>query len=287
MSSSTSTGVTPIPGVGTVLPGFRTSAEWGTLQAAQVLVAPDRRTLTLPRPPAVLGTTLNGDGWTLTIANGWSVRPGAREGDFRLARDTAVPVASEPRHRVRLANEYVRVFDVVVPPGDTTLYHLHAVSYTYVSFGSANLVAQVLGSDPTPLILRDGEVRFTQGPIIHRVSNPSSTPFHNITIELLPHDSATASALLSPDTPGDSVMLDNERVRVVRRTIGRGKTVELGSRVLGVYLSTGRVQTVLDRKRGEQLDVQTAAFAWFGEPGTHGLRNVGKQPLVLLTFSVK
>jgi oxalate decarboxylase/phosphoglucose isomerase-like protein (cupin superfamily) len=276
-----------MPGVGTVLPGFRTTAEWGTLQAAQVLVAPDRSRFTLPVQGALQGASLTGDGWTLTIANGWSVRPGARAGDFQIARDTTVPVASEPRHHFQIANDYVRVYDVVVPRGDTTLYHLHAVDYTYVAFGPATLVAQILGSDATPLVLRDGEVRFTKGPITHRVSNPGATPFHNLTIELLAHDSATSLAPSPPDAPTDSVMLDNERVRVVRRTIARGKTVEFGSRVLGVYLSGGRVQSVLDRKRGEQRDVQPATFAWFGEPGTHGVRNVGKQPLVLLTFSVK
>jgi hypothetical protein len=286
-SSSASAGFTPIPGIGTVMPGFHTTAEWGTLEAANVLVAPDRSALTLPAPATVTGTTLNGDGWTLTIANGWSVRPGMRAGDLRLVRDTAVPVANEPRHHDRIANEYVRVYDVVVPPADTTLYHLHAVDYTYVSFGAANLVAQVLGSDPAPLILRDGEVRFTRGPIAHRVSNTGLTPFHNVTIELLPHDSAAPPGLPTPNVLGDSVMLDNDRVRVVRRTLLPGKTADLGSRVLGVYLSAGRVQLVVDRKRGEQLDVQPATFAWFGEPGTHGVRNVGKQPLTLLMFFVK
>jgi hypothetical protein len=37
-----------------------------------------------------------------------------------LAAQSSVPVAREPRHHAQLANDRVRVFDVTVPPGDTT-----------------------------------------------------------------------------------------------------------------------------------------------------------------------
>ncbi len=79
-------GITPIPGVGTVYPSFRLTAEWGSLEAAKVLVAPNRVKLTLPAPSSVEGRTLNGKDWTLTLAPGWTVRPGSREGDFTLVR---------------------------------------------------------------------------------------------------------------------------------------------------------------------------------------------------------
>jgi hypothetical protein len=85
-ASSVSAGQTPIPGAGTVMPSYRTTAEWGTLEAARVLVAPDRSTHTLPAPKSVEGTTITGDGWTLTIAPGWIIRPGPRPGDYQLVK---------------------------------------------------------------------------------------------------------------------------------------------------------------------------------------------------------
>jgi hypothetical protein len=82
-------GMTPIPGEGTVYPTYRTSPEWGSLEADWVLVATDRSKLTLPAPASVEGPVLKGDGWTVKPAAGWVVRPGKRRGDFELVRDSA------------------------------------------------------------------------------------------------------------------------------------------------------------------------------------------------------
>ena len=67
-----------------VYPSFRTTAEWGTLEASAVLMAADREKLTVPAPPVVEGKTLRGEGWSVTIAEGWVIRPGPRAGDFQL-----------------------------------------------------------------------------------------------------------------------------------------------------------------------------------------------------------
>ena len=54
---------------------------------AQVLVSTDRDRLTVPAPASIEGTSLKGDGWTLELAAGWSVRPGERAGDFKIAKN--------------------------------------------------------------------------------------------------------------------------------------------------------------------------------------------------------
>jgi hypothetical protein len=85
--SFSSSGITPIPGVGTVFPKVHVTAEWGVLQAAQVLRPDDRSNITVPAPASVQGSTLEGDGWALKIAPGWVVRAGNRPGDFQLVRN--------------------------------------------------------------------------------------------------------------------------------------------------------------------------------------------------------
>lgn len=80
------TGVTPIPGAGTILPSFRVSGEWGRIEADQVLISEDGSTLTVPAPDVVNLPTLSGDGWTVTLEPGWIVRPGPREGDLTVVR---------------------------------------------------------------------------------------------------------------------------------------------------------------------------------------------------------
>jgi hypothetical protein len=207
----------------------------------------------------------------------------------RLAAQTTVPVSREPRHHFQFANHDLRVYDVVVPPGDTTFYHVHAVDYTYVSFGAANLVAQVQGNDAAPLVLRDGEVRFARGPLTHRVWNTGTAPFHNLTIELLRRDSTASITTTTPGSPGDSVMLDNNRVRVVRHVIAPGgsDTLGQGGHVLDVYLSDGEAWITTGARKAVAMRTRTAMYRWYGSTGLHTVRNAGTLPLTLLTFQVK
>lgn len=77
-------GITPIPGAGTIYPSFRTTGDWGSLTAEQVLLSSDRKSLILPAPKKVEGLSVTGEGWTLTLAPGWKVRPGRRAGDLEV-----------------------------------------------------------------------------------------------------------------------------------------------------------------------------------------------------------
>lgn len=82
--SFSSSGITPIPGAGTVFPDVHVNAAWGVLDAAQALRSDDRGNITVPAPANVEGSMLEGVGWTLRIAPGWVVRAGNRPGDFQL-----------------------------------------------------------------------------------------------------------------------------------------------------------------------------------------------------------
>jgi hypothetical protein len=81
-------GATPIPGVGTVfvLP-YRQRGDWGTLEATKGVLVNEDGTRRLPGPVRIDGTTLTGDGWTVTVASGWTVRSGPRLGDYQIIRD--------------------------------------------------------------------------------------------------------------------------------------------------------------------------------------------------------
>ncbi len=86
--ASDSRGATVIPGSGTVyLHTYRAWGNWGRLEAENgVLLASDGRTRRVPAPVRRDDRTFTGDGWTFTAAPGWTVREGARRGDYEVVR---------------------------------------------------------------------------------------------------------------------------------------------------------------------------------------------------------
>ena len=87
--TSDTTGSVGIPGVGTVLfRNFTLSAQWGRLDAnGGVLRAAGGATLSVPVTAPLEGTTLQGDGWKITLNAGWVVQPAARSGSFTIVRE--------------------------------------------------------------------------------------------------------------------------------------------------------------------------------------------------------
>jgi hypothetical protein len=87
--TSDTRGSVGIPDIGTVLfNNFTLSAQWGRLTAdSGVLRAADGRTLSVPVTGSLVGDTLQGDGWSVTLNSGWVVRPAARAGSFTIVRN--------------------------------------------------------------------------------------------------------------------------------------------------------------------------------------------------------
>ena len=87
--TSDTTGSIGIPGVGTVLfRNFTQAGQWGRLEAnGGVLRAADGATLSVPVTAPLEGTTLQGDGWRVTLNAGWFVQPAARSGSFTIVRE--------------------------------------------------------------------------------------------------------------------------------------------------------------------------------------------------------
>jgi quercetin dioxygenase-like cupin family protein len=198
-------------------------------------------------------------------------------GLFPVPAQSPVPVANEPRHHLKFENKYVRVFDVVVPQGDATLFHVHSNDYVFVSIGAARLKAEVMGGQPGDLILKDGEARFTKGPITHRVTNVSDTPFRNITIEILASPGRAAQS--APDTsPGLTAVLDNDRVHIERLVLEPGQSTSLhthGLSALSVFLTNAKVQVDSPGQKPQIFDYKQGDFRWRDAPTTHTLKNIG------------
>lgn len=213
---------------------------------------------------------------------------------------SAVPITAEPHHHLVFANARVRIFDVVVGPGQSTLPHRHDYDYFFVVLG--NSLVSVRTSDQTthPLSLPDGAVRFTPGGFTHTLTNDSTHPFHNITVELLdPRITAGACSCAQPvvatlcgcpDAPPlgpswqarlghlelASVVLEPAETYVVSRAAGTRFLIALSPLAIR--------DTVSSRSRPTLIRLPAGHFHWLA-PGTHQIENVSDHPVRFLGVS--
>jgi quercetin dioxygenase-like cupin family protein len=100
-----------------------------------------------------------------------------------------VAVEQEPHHHVIFENQYVRVLEVVVDPGDTTLFHKHSLDNVAVQLNDAAIKRQFPGEDWVATPAKEGSAGFVAGtktPYVHRISNTGVTVFHVLDVEILP-----------------------------------------------------------------------------------------------------
>jgi hypothetical protein len=112
-----------------------------------------------------------------------------------------VPISEEPHHRLVLQNDFTRVYDVTVPPLDTTLLHQHDLPYLYVTLGPADIINAIVGKPELHQILQDGETHYSPGHFAHVARTDSGVQFQNVTIELV-HPQGTAKNLCKDVLPG-------------------------------------------------------------------------------------
>lgn len=104
-----------------------------------------------------------------------------------------VAVSKEPRHHVVFENDKVRILNVLLPPGDTTQYHVHSLPSVFISLSKTNTSWQRINEQPVASISVAGYIWFENlNPPhikIHRVWNNDTSVYHVMDVELLAKDS--------------------------------------------------------------------------------------------------
>jgi quercetin dioxygenase-like cupin family protein len=100
-----------------------------------------------------------------------------------------VAVEQEPHHHVVFENQYVRVLEVLVKPGETTLFHRHSLDNVAVQLSDGTIKRQAAGEDWMTTPAKEGAVGFvggTNAPYVHRIANVGTSEFHVFDVEILP-----------------------------------------------------------------------------------------------------
>jgi hypothetical protein len=116
---------------------------------------------------------------------------------FSVLVTAQVAVRDEPRHHPVLQNKYIRLLDVWLPPGDTTLFHIHATPSLFVILSNTITGSQIKDSAWSNGLSKAGTTwyrSFSPDILTHRVCNPDTVMFHVNDIELLSQYNPTSSA---------------------------------------------------------------------------------------------
>lgn len=130
-----------------------------------------------------------------------------------------IQVRKEPRHHDVIDNEWVRILDVRIPAGDSSLFHKHSTPSVFLVLGNTKTGSQSIVEPRKKSFSHEGIwfEDFTDTPRIHRVWNEDKIEFHTIDIEL-PH---VPSGKFNPEAsvPGAHLLFDEKRVKAYKLTM--------------------------------------------------------------------
>lgn len=212
----------------------------------------------------------------------------------------AVLITQEPHHHLLYSNDDLRVFDVIVPPHQSTLLHEHDSDYIFITLGNSQVTVEEPGMPAQKLDLPDGAVRFAKGGFAHALTNDSNQPFQNITIEFL-NPAITRRGCACNGGAGDAVCgcpsaspLPSNWSKEIGRlslegiTLAPGATFDDSSnrqmRMLVPLTPYDVLDTSIHSQRPRAIRLPVGRFHWLS-PGPHKIQNVNSQPLRMVSVA--
>lgn len=140
-----------------------------------------------------------------------------------------VAVSKEPRHHNVFENEFVRVLDVHLPAGDTSLFHKHETPSVFVMIHNVKTGSEVVMEEsPATALSKDPTISF-EGfyikPRIHRVWNRDTTEFHVMDIEILNKNSHSKTSVIKEN--GFQLLFDEKPVSAYRFTLNSESKLQI------------------------------------------------------------
>jgi hypothetical protein len=139
-----------------------------------------------------------------------------------------VAVSKEPMHHNVFENVFVRVLDVHVKPGDTTLFHKHETPSVFIVLHSVKTGSEVITEEAKATAFqKDAFITFEgfyKSPRIHRVWNEDTAEFHVMDVEILNKNPLNINDSLQPPF---QVLFDEKPVITYRLNIDKDSTILL------------------------------------------------------------
>lgn len=148
---------------------------------------------------------------------------------LQTAAQEAIAVSKEPLHKMVLENQYVRVLDLHIAPGDTTMFHKHETPCVSITLHPARTGSQTIVDDKSPRVPSlDRRINFDgfyQSPRIHRVWNRDTSTYHGLDVEVLTNGERNIEEPIA--IAGFTQLFNAPPVRTYRLTLKGNQQLEL------------------------------------------------------------
>jgi hypothetical protein len=199
-----------------------------------------------------------------------------------------VLVKDEPRHKNVFENEFVRVLDVRIQPGDTTLFHIHETPSLFVAFTNTAIGSQLWDKPAIPSRTKQGDVSyesFYPKPRVHRVWNSDTTEFHVIDIEILATTSDTTAFVAQ--NSDFVVALDAKKAKVNNLKISPKEQMQIETIENPMLLVVFSGSLDLTDFRWASVKIPSGSFHWVSNHSKVLLRNNEEYQMEGYAFEIK
>ena len=164
---------------------------------------------------------------------------------FSFSSFAQVHVRDEPRHHNVFENDVIRILDVYLGPGDSTLYHLHNTPSVFIIFTNTTVSSQLLGGQPQKGANVTGIIDYDSinTPRIHRVWNEDTSWFHVMDIELTASKHGKNIPVLQ--NPLLKLLFNEQQVNGYTVDLKTGNALELPASARG-YLLVSQTASAID-----------------------------------------
>ncbi len=193
-----------------------------------------------------------------------------------MAQQAPVPVEQEPHHHVVLKNDSVLVTHVIIPPGETSLYHTHSYDRAAIHLTNNMVTFQLPNqSESEQMPAKIGEISASTrkgDPLTHRVRNAGPGPFEVIDVELLQRPAQPST------TTAATVAAENPSARIYNWVLAPGASSAQHTHerpYLIIAVNTVQLKMTAPDGKSSTHEVKAGDFHWVDSKVTHTLVNDG------------
>jgi quercetin dioxygenase-like cupin family protein len=201
-----------------------------------------------------------------------------------------VELRNEPHHHLKYENGYVRVWDTLIPAGQSTLWHRHENDNVVITLGDASVRVETVGAATVESQVKVGDVGFRKATYVHRTMSVGDTPFHNMAIEILKSPTSDSLAKVK-QLIGREPVIDNDRVRVYKLSLAPGESTGMHTHLLpgiGITIAPAEIELQTQGKQGsKRIKVGVGDVRWRPGAVTHSVKNIGKTRFEAVDIELK